>query len=365
MKIALIAHCLHPIREPFEGGLEMITFLLCRSLMERGHEVHLYAHEDSDKRFHIRPIPLNAPYPGELLKGMSEVGHGIDMVRETLAYVGTMNEIATGGYDIVHNHSLHYIPIIMGNILGVPMVTSIHTPEFPFLQLGAYGVKNYTRQTFTMVSKSLAKSWNKLVPISTVVHNGIDVDNWAPVDEPHGDYVFWGGRICSEKGTHLAIKAAVEACKPIKLVGPISNRDYFDTYVKPLLNSKGVDYLGHIDQGSMGPLMANAAAMLFTSTWEEPYGLTLAESLACGTPVIAFEGGAVREILTDTTGIIVPKYDIEGMSKAISSVSGLSRDECRKRAVDFCSHHRMVEGYLDLYNRLLEHHEYEHSLSQC
>lgn len=357
MKIAVIAHCLHPIREPFEGGLEMITFLLCRSLMERGHEVHLYGHRDSHENFNIKAIPTDRLYPSTFFSEMSGMGQDPVAVRELLAYTRVMQQIAEGGYDIVHNHSLHYIPILMGNSLGIPMVTSIHTPTFPYLQLGANGVKGSERQTFTMVSKSLARTWKSTIPSATVIYNGIDLSNWDPVREPTGDYVLWYGRICPEKGTDLAIKAAVRAGTPIVLAGPVSNRDYFNTRVAPLLEESGVTYIGHIEQEKLGPWIGNASAMLFTSTWEEPYGLTLAESLACGTPVIAFEGGATREILTETTGIIVPKYDSKSMASAISIITKLKRSECRKRAENFCSHEHMVEGYLNIYNRLLEHKE--------
>lgn len=358
MKIALIAHCLYPIREPFEGGLEMITFLLCRSLMELGHEVHLYGHRDSHEAFQIKSISTDRLYPSAFFSEMSGMGQDPVAVRELLAYTRVMQQIAEGDYDIVHNHSLHYMPILMGNSLGIPMVTSIHTPTFPYLQLGANGVKGSERQIFTMVSKSLAKTWKSTIPSATVVYNGIDLLNWEPVRNPTGDYVLWSGRICPEKGTDFAIKAAVLARTPIILAGPVSNRDYFENRVAPLLDGVGVKYIGHIEQKALRPILGNAMAMLFTSTWEEPYGLTLAESLACGTPVIAFEGGATREILTDATGIIVSKYDIEAMASAISSVTRLRRSECRKRAENFCSHDLMVKGYLNIYTRLLEEKEY-------
>ena len=330
----------------------MVTFLLCRSLMERGHEVDLYAHQDSDPQFNIRPIPTDRGYPSGLFSEMSNMGQDPVSVRELLAYTRVMQDIKEKGYDVVHNHSLHYMPILMGNCLGVPMITSIHTPTFPYLQLGANGVKGNERQTFTMVSESLASTWEEIVPDATVVYNGIDLSKWSPVAEPSGGYVLWCGRVCPEKGTDLAIKAALAAGVAIKLAGPVSNRDYFDDRVAPLLDNPDVDYIGHIDQSDLAPLFANARAMLFTSTWEEPYGLTLAESLACGTPVIAFEGGATREILTEGTGKIVPKYDLDGMADAISSIGSLDRSACRRRAETFCSHEHMVNGYLKIYGRV-------------
>ncbi|KKM85123.1 hypothetical protein LCGC14_1292230 [marine sediment metagenome] len=359
MKIAIIAHCLHPIREPFEGGLEMVTFLLCRSLMERGHTVHLYGHRDSDAGFIIKPIKTDKLYPCTLFTEMQAMGQEPVAVREMLAYSSVMQSISEEGYDIVHNHSLHYIPILMGNALGLPMVTSIHTPAFPYLRLGAQGVRDSERQTFTMVSKSLAGTWAPIIPISKVVYNGIDLSRWKPALNPRADYVLWCGRICPEKGTDYAIEAALLAGIPIKLAGPISNREYFDEKVAPLIEKEGVTYVGHKTQDELESLFGNALAMLFTSTWEEPYGLTLAESLACGTPVIAFEGGATREILTDQTGIIVGKNDIKALANAILKIGKLSRLECRKRAEACCSHEIMVDAYLELYEQLLKQSEYK------
>lgn len=362
MKIALVAHCLYPIKEPFEGGLEMLTYLLCRSLMERGHEVHLYGHRDSDKVFNIHPIPTECLYPSEMISQMGAMGQDATAVRESLGYAKIMNEIAHSDYDIVHNHSLHYMPILMGNGLHTPMITSIHTPKFPYLQFGGYGVKGDNHQIFTMVSESLAKTWEKIIPTATVIHNGIDLSKWEYIERPVGSYLFWYGRICPEKGTEFAIKAAMESNSNLVLAGPISNRDYYDTEIVPLLGHINIDYIGHMSQEKIVPLLGNAKALLFTSTWDEPYGLTLAESLACGTPVIAFEGGATSEILTDETGILVSKRDIDGMVAAVHKVTGIKRAACRRRAEEFCSHEIMVEGYLTLYDRLLEHREYKMQL---
>ncbi len=357
MKIALIAHCLHPIKEPFEGGLEMVTYLLCRSLMERGHEVHLYGHRDSHPTFEVHPIPTDCLYPSEMLEQMAAMGQDATAVRESLGYAKIMNEIAHLNYDIVHNHALHYMPILMGNGLRTPMVTTIHTPEFPYLQFGAIGVKANNKQTFTMVSKSLARNWERFIPNATVVYNGIDLSKWEFIENNNGDYLLWYGRICPEKGTEEAIRAAIASDSSLVLAGPISNPKYFSEKIAPLLGHKNIDYVGHKSQEALTPLLGNAKALLFTSTWEEPYGLTLAESLACGTPVIAFEGGATGEILTDKTGEIVPKLDIAALVAAIHSVSKIHRTDCRKRAENFCSHNRMVEGYLSIYDRLLEHRE--------
>jgi len=355
MKIAIIAHSLHPVKEPFEGGLEMITFLLCESLLNLGLIVHLYAHKNSDTRFIVHPLGDETAITSSLDAQASSVDLSLlGNPSEVFAYTKAMMEIAQAGYDIVHNHSLHYIPIILGNKLKIPMITSIHTPQFEFLKLGARLVKANCNQTFTMVSKSLAHTWENCIPKATVVYNGINIATWDYVAAPTGNYVFWYGRICPEKGTDAAIKGALASGVPIVLAGPISNKTYFETSVVPYLNNDNVRYVGHKSQKELAPLLQNAKAFPFTSTWDEPYGLTLAESLACGTPVVAFEGGATGEILTPKCGIIVPKGAIFELATAITKASNLDRSECRERAVSFCSHKGMVEEYMQLYTSLIQ-----------
>ena len=353
MRIAIIAHCLHPIAEPFAGGLEMITFLLCKALMGRGHTVDLYAHPASDRQFNLYPIRTGQNISDALRSEMIGSGQNTRSLQELLGYSSVMTDIMDRRYDVIHNHSLHYIPILMGNQLSVPFITTVHTPMFPYLRLGAIGTHCGKKQTFTMVSKSLANTWREYIPVSEVVHNGIDIDKWQFRTHPSGDYVIWYGRICPEKGTALAIRAAILSNTPILVAGPESNGEYFKKEIVPLLSHRLVKFVGHKVQSELMPMIANAKAMLFTSTWEEPFGLTLIESLACGTPVIAFEGGATREILTDRTGYIVPKNDVMSLSKAILKVTSLSRYECRDRALDLFSHEVMVDRYVSLYERLM------------
>ena len=353
MKIAIIAHNLYPIREPFEGGLEMMTFLLCQSLTSQGHIVHLYAHENSDKSFEVIPIGLKKESLS-LISRFDDVKNFSNVViDEVIGYTNSMLKIAAGNYDIVHNHSLHYIPILIGNSLNVPMITSIHTPQFTFLKLGANEVKSDCNQTFTMVSKSLAKTWNDLIPHAKIVYNGIDLARWGYVANPTGDHLFWYGRICPEKGTDQAIQAAIKGKHKIMVAGPISNQDYYSEKVRPLLKSQFVEYVGHLSHKEIAPLLQNAKALLFTSTWDEPYGLTLAESLACGTPVVAYDVGATREILTEDCGVIIPKNNISRLIEGIDLAVKLNRADCRKRAENFCSHKQMVKNYLNLYESLV------------
>jgi len=359
MKIAIVAKSTFPIREPFVGGLEKITFLLCRALIERGHKVDFYGHPDSDSRLNVLVLPYAARFDTELFDRLSKKeGMHVNNVREQLGYIQVMNKIQAGDYDLIHNHAQHYIPIIMGNLLNVPMITSIHTPPIARIEYGNLGIQENSQMSYTMVSESLAESWSRYIPYANVVHNGIEMEEWPFVEYPNGDYLCWFGRICEEKGTHLAIKVAKAANLPLKIAGMIYDSEYFDEFVLPHLDNESISYMGHLGQSDIAPLIGNARAMLFTSIWEEPFGLTLIESLACGTPVIAFNGGAVPEILDKSCGIVVPNGNIENMASAIEKVATISRRACRSQVEHRFSYNVMTDNYLDIYYNLITEHKF-------
>jgi len=346
MKIAIVAHANHPIVEPYAGGLEMITALLVNALRSAGHEVDLYALESSADN--LKPVALNDPNfkwektdPGNETFNMSVASF------YSLAFL----KIKEGNYDIVHNNSLHYLPIILGNKLDTPFLTSFHTPVFPEIKYALKALKSQ-EQYFSAVSQSLCNLYTEYGDCE-VVYNGINIDDWEFGNSPQ-DYYFWYGRICPEKGTHTAIKAAVQNGRKIYIAGPKSNIKYYEENVAPLINNENVVYLGHLNQQEINSWLKNAKAMLFTSTWDEPYGLTIAESLASGTPVVSWNKGAAPEILTNKTGRVVAPFNIDEFQIALSEVENLDRKDCRLRAIEFCSVEKMLNGYLQLYNKILK-----------
>ena len=139
----------------------------------------------------------------------------------------------------------------------------------------------------------------------------------------------------------------MKANKKIVLAGPLSNSEYFKEYVEPRLELEGVEYIGHLKHKGLNKLIGSSEVTLFTSVWDEPYGLVIAESLACGTPVVSFNVGAAPEILTKETGVLVDLEDEAGFVNAIHSSSKLNRNHCRQRAIEFCdkAHTVKVMGF--------------------
>lgn len=365
LRVAIVAHSLYPIAEPYAGGLEKMTHLICDELVNRGHEVLLYAHKDSQTEATLIPLLTEEDFDqliGE--SGPENLSMSRDELHSYLAYQMAMRDIIArderGEIDIVHNHSLHHIPMMTGQAFGPRFFTTFHTPIFPALNLALLTLSQGTSTQFTAVSNYQQQLFSEFVP-SHVVYNGIDVESFAANIAPITEEVyFWCGRICPEKGTHLAMQYCQQANKKLIIAGPKSNKGYFNDEVAPLLEQdslKGEDklftYVGHLNKEEINHYLRHATAMLFTSTWDEPYGLTLAESLACGTPVLGFDAGASSEIITPETGVIVPKQDEDAFIKGFEAIKQISRQACRDRAVDFCSVQAMVEGYLDLYRQTL------------
>ena len=365
LRIAIIAHCLYPIAQPYAGGLEMITQLICDELVAQGHEVSLYAHADSRTDATLIPFMTRMQFDALVYENEHDaVGMSREELYQYLVYQQAMRDIISrdeqGRIDVVHNHSLHHIPMMLGQAFGARFFTTFHTPIFPQLRLALLTLRQGTQTQFTAISGHQQQLFDEFVP-SYVVYNGIDVRsfkaNMQPIEE---EIYFWYGRICVEKGTHVAMEYCKAAGKRLIIAGPKSNEAYFDQYVAPLLDedkSNGTpalfNYVGHLSKDQINKHLSQATAMLFTSTWDEPYGLTLAESLACGTPVIGFDVGASAEIVTPATGIIVPKVDRGAFIQAFDDIKHISRAACRLRAEQFCSVAAMVDGYLQLYEQAL------------
>jgi glycosyltransferase involved in cell wall biosynthesis len=349
LKVAIIASARFPIREPFAGGLEAHTWGLARALHARGHHVTVFAAPGSDPGLGVEYLPVD-----EL--SISEAARADVSMRpqwwlaEHHAYLQLMLELADhpARFDVVHNNSLHHLPIAMAPAVRTPIMTTLHTPPTPWLE-SAIHVRRSCRVTFAAVSAHTANAWRHLVSDAVVIRNGVDLRSWTL--GAGGGPLMWAGRIVPEKGAHLAIAAARMAGRPLRLAGPISDRDYWNGEVAPLLGGS-VEYLGHLSQQQLRAHVAAASAMVVTPCWDEPYGLVVAEALACGTPVAGFAIGALPELVDEQVGRLVPAGDVAALAAVLPTVTGLRRAEVRARAARDWDHDRMVDEYVRLYRRL-------------
>ena len=351
LSICLVANCRFPIGEPFTGGLESMTWHLARELVRRGHEVAVFAAPGSDPDLGVIELEVaslvdHPDHPGRLDVGAPPLVE----VAEHHAYLSLMLDLAGPAgrrFDVLHNNSLHYLPVAMARSLPMPMLTTLHTPPLWWLESAVQLDRGAS--SFAAVSRFTADSWAPAVDAACVL-NGIDVAGWP--QGPGGDSAVWSGRLVAEKAPHHAVLAARRAGVPIVLAGPILDRDYFRTEVDPLLGP-GATYAGHLDQHDLAALVGSSSVAVVTPAWDEPYGLVAAEALSCGTPVAAYARGGLPEIVTGGTGRLAAPDDVDALARAIREAAALDRDSCRRHAVAELSLARMVDRYEDLYRDLV------------
>lgn len=348
-RIALIASARYPIREPFPGGLEAHTWQLASRLRERGHEVTVFGGAGSDPALDVREM---APLPLLSTHARSDVSMPAEwFLAEHHAYLSLMLELAEpdAPYDVVHNNSLHYLPVAMSPAVTRPVLTTLHTPPTPWLESAIRLPRTSETPRFVAVSRTTAEQWRGLVPDVRVVRNGVDTVAWPP--GPGGGTPVWSGRIVPEKGPVESILAARAAGTGLRLAGPRPDRDWYDAEVAPLLGD-GIEWVGHLDHTALARLVGSASVAIVAPCWDEPYGLVVAEALACGTPIAGFARGALPELLDDTCGVLAAPGDVAGLADAIRAAAHLDRGVVRRRAEDFCSVRAMIHGYEDLYDEL-------------
>lgn len=351
LRVAVIASSRFPIAEPFAGGLESHVWQLASALKARGHQVSMFAAPGSDPALCAEELPLRSLALSSLARSDVAMTAGLGM-DEHHAYLSLMMRLGQRGqqeFDVVHNHSLHYLPIAMAPLLSVPMISTLHTPPTPWLE-SAMQVGDRSPVRFVAVSDFTARSWRHVAGPVPVITNGIDCNRWPA--GPGGRGLVWSGRIVPEKGLHLAVEAARLAGRPLSIAGPVVDRRYFTTEILPFLDDR-ITYAGHLDHLRLSALVRTSSAALVTPTWDEPYGLVVAEALSSGTPVVAFARGGIPEILDDTCGRLVPAGDVRAMAAAIPVVERLPRQDVRTRAETHCSASVMVDAYERMYGSCL------------
>ncbi len=339
-RIALVAPSRSPIAQPFAGGLEAHVWTLTLALRARGHEVTLFAAPGSDPRLHARHLDLQTDWLSA--DARRDVSMQPDLVvGEHHAYLALMMQLHRSfDFDLIHNHSVHYLPLAMSEAMPVPMVTTLHTPPTPWLESAVRCASRPPQ--LVAVSRSTSAAWAHVARDIPVVLNGVDTRQWT--FGPGGGPAVWSGRIAPEKGLHLAIAAAAAADRSLDIAGPVVDRDYFARRIDPLLGPR-VRYLGHLDQSSLSDVVRHADVALVTPDWDEPYGLVVAEALASGTPVAAFGRGGIPEIVDYECARLAVPGDIASLAQAMLDAAALDRRAARRRAEGHCSVQAMMASY--------------------
>jgi glycosyltransferase involved in cell wall biosynthesis len=336
LKVALIAPPFISIPPPHYGGTELFIQELARGLKARGVDVVLYTNGES-----TLDVKKKWLYPRSQWPLTDDVYFSLrDMEHHAWAIAD-----ATAECDLIHANNI--AGLTYSRFVELPFIYTVHHVREETL---AQIYQHYPQVNYACISRYQAQAMK--FPRSTVIHHGIDTSQYR-VQPTKQDYLAFLGRIAPVKGLHLAIEVAKRAGMPLKIGGEIQPlfRDYWDTQIKPHLDGKFIEYLGEMDLAGKNQLLGNARAMLFPIQWHEPFGLVMVESMACGTPVLAFSGGSVDEIVLEGVSGHVCR-DVDDMAR--SAKSAVFEPAAVRRYVDQeFSTRRMVDSYLKLYRQAL------------
>lgn len=353
MKIAVLAHCHHPIAEPFSGGLEAHTALVTDSLVRRGHQVELFAKAGSETQARLRPI-VNARY----VHGAETetAGYGESILDQ--AMWSAVRTIEQGDFDAVLNNSLNPVPFMA--LADHPMLTLLHTPatlERTNAVIGQPGWRPGRHHAYAAVSEVTARDWRTLLPQVRCIPNGIDLAAWRarPGVRPVRRRAVWAARITPEKGLPFAIAASRQAGFSLDIGGPISDRGHFDAEIRPQLGPE-VRYLGHLSHGQLPALYGRGSVFVSSPQWSEPFGLAMVEAMACGTPVAALGRGAAAEVVDARGGVVTHEQTSAALARAIREAATLDRHSVRDSVQRF-DQHVMVTAYKSVLQALVDSHQ--------
>jgi glycosyltransferase involved in cell wall biosynthesis len=336
MKIAVLSPVWFPVPPTGYGGIEWVVSLLADGLVEAGHEVTLFASGDSQTKAELAYVYEVAP--------SEQIGRAEYEVRHAL----TCFERA-GEFDVISDHSGPPAAVIAGAV-ATPTVHTVHGPL-----LGDPGELYEQIARVAPRTRLISISMNQRKPHPDLpwlanVPNALDFSVY-PAQPKRGEYLLFLGRLNLDKGAHRAVAVAMETGIPLKIAGKMrepAELQYFSEFIEPHLREGKIEFLGEVTHGEKVELLQNARATLFPVEWEEPFGLVMIESMACGTPVIATRWGAVPEVIEQgRTGVIVDDY--REMAGALAQADALEPADLRHAAEERFSKERMVGEYLEAF----------------
>jgi len=339
MRIAHIAPVATTIPPPKSGSVETMTSLLTEGLVSRGEDVTLFATADSTTKARLHAIYGHGYWHDENMWPWE--------LYEMLNLAAAVERC--GQFDIIHYEAAYYpMSLAFTRLCATPIVQTLHhSPSAAEVQLW----RRYPEAPFVAISNEQARLLHGLNVVGTVLH-GIDTDNFVFQESPE-DYLLFLGRFTDGKGPLQAIEMAKRL--GMKLILAAAEDDYYRERVAPHVDGRRVIYFGEADFQAKVRLYGGARALLYPIQAREPFGLVLAEAMACGTPVVALDRGAVREVVDEgVTGLIF--NDLEEMARGLTRAFDLDRRRVRDRAVARFGTKRMVDEYLAVYTRIVEAH---------
>jgi glycosyltransferase involved in cell wall biosynthesis len=337
IRIGMIAPISHPYPPSGYGPWERVAHDLTERLVAMGHEVTLFAATGSTTSARLI----------ETVMAPLDSGRADSRLEEERHLSVAMEASQGGSFDVIHSH-LHVHGLVFSRLISTPILTTLHGVAWN--QATHPLLLQYAEMPFVSLSESERSFLPELNYVATVP-NGIRTSE-IPVGSGDGGYLVFVGRMAPEKAPDLAIETARSAGIPLRLAGIVEDRhrDFFETKVLPAC-SGGIEYLGPLDRPDLWRLVGGARALVMPLRWHEPFGLVAAESLASGTPVIAWRMGALPEVIEDgVSGYLVD--DVAEAANSVELLGSLDRAVCRTIAEARFSDSVMAANYAEVYRRL-------------
>ena len=351
LKIAQLVWPWISLPPPGYAGTERVVYNLTQGLVKHGHEVTLFSVGESRTSATLEAI---------LPKALSLQNDVMGMLKTSfypLLHVAHCFEMADR-FDLIHSHA-QFLGLSFASIVKTPSVHTFHRVYEFKTQDETDLVKRYGHLNFTSISQAQRVPGINFID---TVYNGTDIDRYIPGKEIRQDHLFWAGRLIAKKGPEEAIAVAKALNMPLVMAAEITEPEYYESQIKPHVDGKFIQLILEISQSEIIKMYQNALITLVPIKWNEPFGLVPVESMACGTPVVAFANGGVRETIFDgKTGYLVPESEgVAGLVAKTRAILNLTKTDyalmsqaCREHVVAHFSIEAMVNGYEKVYQKLL------------
>ena len=347
MKILIVAGPFISLREPYNGGTEAFIVAHANALVRLGHTVDVIAKDADEKNlfnvieFHESPLSMKDNSYRPCTEALGQQHY------QALQY-GIFD---VSRYDVIHYNS--FIPEIyaVGALHKTPSVLTLHLPPTEkFVLMYQFFIKHAPVLPIG-ISNRMSEQWKAFLGKDVeVILNGIPFDKWKLQVRNTNGYLLWSGRITKEKNVEAAIHLANYLKQPLRIVGPIFDKEYFREHVEPQLNER-IEYISHVTQQQLSNLVAGASAYLATATWEEPFGLSTVEMLASGLPVVGFNTAIPPELRCEKVSIAIDSNDWRDLIEPLEIAKQSEPKACRDFAASF-DMTKTSAAYVKVYERI-------------